>query len=782
MYTRLQKTKKPAHKRYGQKIAQDARLSNKSAVAAAARRSTKSAVAAAARSSNKSAVTVATAAMLAQAAVPGAMAMSPGGNVSSSSSSINAPSNPRMTKFLSHNPPPVHPGAGGVGWMFGQRAEDARHLQDEIVAHWSPQATFFAAANFGGQNFPSAPQTEFILNDALCSVIEDSIMKTINKIVLTIKSAHRLHPTPMTEKILGKLERQPSGRASGGLVASFLGLGLKNRIFEALRIYSQDTIDYGVRTRSSQYKHDRYTQLFEDVFGSGIRHLDGKVREEILNNVLDNAQCKKILQKRLTGDLPFLYNYSKAPKNTAPPKEGYAFRFYDPLKKPSYTEAFQFEKDYGRCYLCGQDYCCAPTWAQKTPECEHVLSIFLALRLMHIVRGDSYSDDEWDILNHEYEFSHRCCNQIKKQMSFIGQDYKMSYPNGPFIVNTAAIGDFYDKLFAGYQNQSYNCHQIVDSIFQNFDPKGNKPRDLTTFKSFMYNGPIPLSGGATETPAATLNKRIKLIVNVLNYQYQNNQELYRVELDKNPIQKDDIFQDPRLAFGLHLCHSMIKAMSVLTVTQFITVLSYSGLNKDQFTNKEQQKVESAMGRGSALGGKIRRGGQKKSAKKRKQKGGNKEYKDILKIVKASFLENIEKPSIKTKDIFKKLVLRYGFKKGKMYFPSVILLYNNNGNIEIKLRHNGQILPYDSPIIDSAINVLYQFSRQNTSSKQVPTSIKTGISPDERAKISPTLEESSPFTIVGGKKKKHKKRKTRRKRKKTRKRRKKKKKTRRGKIV
>ena len=716
-------------------------------------------------------------------AVPGTIAMGLGG------SSSNAPPHPtHMTTFLSHNPPSsvvgwgAGGGSGGVGgifgeWMFDQRAEVAQQLQDEICAHYNPNATFSTAANFAQkQNFPNAQQAEFILNDALCSVIEDSIMKTINKIVLTIKSAHNTSPNALTQKILAKLERQPSGRAKGGLIASFTD-NFKTRIFEALRSYSQDTIDLGVRTRSSKYKHASYTKLFEDVFGLGIRQLgkSGKVRNEILNNVGDNAQCKKILQHRLTGKLPFLYNYSKAPASIAPLKEGDTFKFYDPRKPPSYSEAFQFEKKYGRCYLCGQDYCCAPTWAQKTPECEHVLSIFLALRLMHIVRGDSYSGDEWNILNREYEFSHRCCNQIKSQISFISQDFTKSFPNGPFIVNTAAIDDFYDKLFAGYQNRSWNCHQIVDSIFQNFDPNGNRARDLATFKHFMYNGRISVSGGG-ETPAATLNKRIKLIVDVLNYQYAHNAALYRDELDKNPIQttqgvsiqKIAIFQDPRLAFGLHLCHSMIKAMSVLTVEQFITVLANSGLNKDMFTQKEHAQVNSLTGSyssNSAFGYGARRGGQKKSAKKRKQKGGNKEYEDILKIVKARFLENMEKPSIKTKDIFKTLVLRYGFKKGKINVPSVLWLYNNNGNIEIKLRHSGEILPYDSPIIDNLIDKLYKISRQNTSSKQVPTSIKTGISPIERAKISPMSQESSPSALAyGGKKKKHKKRKTRKKRK------------------
>ena len=112
--------------------------------------------------------------------------MGMGGSVSSSS---NAPPPPtHMATFLSHNPPqPVvgwgaGGGSGGVGgifgeWMFDQRAEVAQQLQDEICAHYNPNATFSTAANFGLQNFPNTQQAEFILNDALCSVIEDSIMK-----------------------------------------------------------------------------------------------------------------------------------------------------------------------------------------------------------------------------------------------------------------------------------------------------------------------------------------------------------------------------------------------------------------------------------------------------------------------------------------------------------------------------------------------------------------------------------------------------------------------------
>ena len=57
----------------------------------------------------------------------------------------------------------------------------------------------------------------------------------------------------------------------------------------------------------------------------------------------------------------------------------------------------------------------------RTPECEHILPIFLALRHLWIVREglDEYTRQQLELLNLEYEFSHRCCNQCKSDLSLI---------------------------------------------------------------------------------------------------------------------------------------------------------------------------------------------------------------------------------------------------------------------------------------------------------------------------------------------------------------------------
>jgi hypothetical protein len=90
------------------------------------------------------------------------------------------------------------------------------------------------------------------------------------------------------------------------------------------------------------------------------------------------------------------------------------------------------------CYICGlrlnED-----TGAKKTPECEHILPVFQGALFLNLYRSE-YKDivnkanrretltareqHLYDTLMLEYKWAHRCCNQIKSNISFLTFDPK----------------------------------------------------------------------------------------------------------------------------------------------------------------------------------------------------------------------------------------------------------------------------------------------------------------------------------------------------------------------
>ena len=89
------------------------------------------------------------------------------------------------------------------------------------------------------------------------------------------------------------------------------------------------------------------------------------------------------------------------------------------------------------CYLCS----CRMQKGQQL-ECEHILPIKLVLQHLWIIQHTHHHDDK--LLEVEYAWTHRCCNQVKNDEEFIysgnlGNDYKM-------IINQKAINDFQKKL------------------------------------------------------------------------------------------------------------------------------------------------------------------------------------------------------------------------------------------------------------------------------------------------------------------------------------------------
>ena len=59
--------------------------------------------------------------------------------------------------------------------------------------------------------------------------------------------------------------------------------------------------------------------------------------------------------------------------------------------------------------------------------------------------------DHYEIINLEYEYSHKCCNRIKSQTSFLEWSGDTCY------VNTGAINELYNTI---HTSDSHDCHLL----------------------------------------------------------------------------------------------------------------------------------------------------------------------------------------------------------------------------------------------------------------------------------------------------------------------------------
>jgi len=121
------------------------------------------------------------------------------------------------------------------------------------------------------------------------------------------------------------------------------------------------------------------------------------------------------------------------------------------------------------CYLCGRRI--LPTASgQSTMECEHVLAILAALSNLWLVqegkRGTYKPPDEILALLGflEYEWSHRCCNQIKSNYDFI----KFDTVSGKYRVNMILVKYI---IRAIEKSDKYDCGKIKSVISQSQEIK-----------------------------------------------------------------------------------------------------------------------------------------------------------------------------------------------------------------------------------------------------------------------------------------------------------------------
>lgn len=69
-----------------------------------------------------------------------------------------------------------------------------------------------------------------------------------------------------------------------------------------------------------------------------------------------------------------------------------------------------------KCYICGE---LGKLPNMKTMECEHIFCVGLAAQYFGLLRTTSFSEEQKNVLSILYAWAHRCCNQLKSNLSFM---------------------------------------------------------------------------------------------------------------------------------------------------------------------------------------------------------------------------------------------------------------------------------------------------------------------------------------------------------------------------
>ena len=235
-----------------------------------------------------------------------------------------------------------------------------------------------------------------------------------------------------------------------------------NNKFDSSKLeYYLTTLQQNLENTLSTWNDQGYSDLIKGIFGknaAGSQIKKGKeitmsIREEIVASMPNTAQCKAAI-------------------------------------------IINNEKNRDRCWICGYSlYDYNPNGASRLgrngkPEnicppnaidCEHILGIKLALQHLNLVQiskklykqnTSSYKD----ILNLEYDMSHKCCNMHKLEIGFIRKE-----PVGTYAVDTQAIEGVLQNIYndALVNNQkAYGCACIAmnDSGMRRVNQQLNRDR------------------------------------------------------------------------------------------------------------------------------------------------------------------------------------------------------------------------------------------------------------------------------------------------------------------
>jgi hypothetical protein len=144
------------------------------------------------------------------------------------------------------------------------------------------------------------------------------------------------------------------------------------------------------------------------------------------------------------------------------------------------------------CYICGLKLN-EDTGAKKTPECEHILPVFQGALFLNLYRSEyknimtkvqrreTLSPKErelYDTFMLEYKWAHRCCNQIKSNISFLTfdpkrEEFKLDFTSSSVILKGIFEAKMSKKEGKGSETRAY-CNAISKILKANYKNDVNK--------------------------------------------------------------------------------------------------------------------------------------------------------------------------------------------------------------------------------------------------------------------------------------------------------------------
>ena len=269
-------------------------------------------------------------------------------------------------------------------------------------------------------------------------------------------------------------------------------------------------------------------EFFKTVFGLTDDWED--FRHDFLEPVTATTQCANIIQERCKGIL-----------HTKRLHDGKKYR-----KCPNdlnQEEAKQWYIDNITCYICSNSL--NDRRLKHTPECEHLLPIFVALKYLWIVdnKWEERNNPQKQIINLEYEYAHKCCNSVKNDFSFI------RWREGDCEIDDDNIEHVYEKI---KQSRGETCPNIVTMWEENgyIKKKNGRRKNFNLIKRKLKKRLMPI----VEHINSVCNDFQRNIVGKVNTEYNyffytawtklralnmlTNEELWELLLDGTASKKD----------------------------------------------------------------------------------------------------------------------------------------------------------------------------------------------------------------------------------------------------
>ena len=199
------------------------------------------------------------------------------------------------------------------------------------------------------------------------------------------------------------------------------------------------------------------------------------------------------------------------------------------------------------CYLCNRS---TRGGELSTMECEHILPVICALSHWWLIKNPPETEEELqELLGREYDWAHRCCNQIKSNLELIKLRSNDKY--GPNIVRIEMllrrISDSPPK---------YDCNKI--------------------------------------TPAISKEKQIKFIKDMADHIIKTKIEPILQVVNQNIVEFDD--------YGLYEIFTKLKILAAIEDDTFLKVMIGSGEPTVTVPKKKGAAIRAAFSRGAFTGG------------------------------------------------------------------------------------------------------------------------------------------------------------------------------------